>query len=1171
MDVTSATAAAYTNTVTNILSDQTPTATTGGSDVLTVGKVSIAKTYSSPTVQTNGTATLTFTFTNGSGGARNNLAFTDTFPAGMVVATTGAVTTTGACTGVTPNSVTAGATSYNLTNFDAIANNATCSISFPIRITSAGAKSNTVTGTGPAQFAGSTDTATITAFDAPAIAKAFAPATMMAGDTTTLTFTLTNPNGFAALSGAAFSDTLANMSAAGAQTVGGTCVGTTPAALANGATALAFTGITIPAGGSCTVTVAVTSTTVGVQPNTASGVTTTQTPTAGANSGAVNLTVAGINLGKVFSPTARPVGVASTLTFTLTSTQSVAWTGLAFTDTLQAGLVVASPSNATTTCGAGTITATPGANLITLAGGAMAAGGGPCTVSVDVVSAATATYTNNGTNLSATSPGLAFTGAAATVQYFGAATLTKAFGASSIAAGATTTLTFTLANPAGAQAVSGLGFTDTFPAGLTVAAAPGASNTCGATWAPAAGASSATLSGGSLGAGPATCTATVSVTAATLGNYVNNSSNLGALAGGLTAAGVNASLAVVGTALTKQFNPLVVGPNAISTLTFTIANGSGNPAQSGLAFTDTLPANLVVATPPGTTSTCGGAVTAAAGAGSIALAGGSLAAAQASCTVAVNVTSVQAGSYANTASNISGTAATMDASGVNATLTVLSSPAATKTFGATFIPPGGTTSLTLAFTNGNNSAVTGLAFIDTFPVAPGAMTLANTTATNTCGGSLTDGTGAALNAGDTAIKLTGGTIPANGSCAVTVNVTASTAGAYTNTIVANGITTANAGAIASATSGTVTVPSAPTIAKSFAGPIGPGRTVTLTFTLTNPNAVTAVSGVAFSDTLPTAPAAMVVAATPNATTTGCGAPTFAPAGGAASVAFSAGTIAASGTCTVTVDVTVPTVGTYNNTTGTITATGPVALTGTTASGSLTVVQPTLAKVFAPAAVDVNQTSTLTFTLTNGAGNPAQSGINFTDTLPAGVVAVSPLNITSNCPSGRGRGLRARGQRHHHGDRRHDVERPGVVHDQRGRAQRRRRDLQQHERREPLRRGAHRRERRQRHAHRARAADPHQGLRGRDGRHRAGHDAHVHRRQHRRQRGRARGPLLHGHAARGHHHRQPDSADVRALRAARRRSPRPTPRSPSPRAPSPSPRRRPAPSPSRCAARRWARR
>ena len=47
------------------------------------------------------------------------------------------------------------------------------------------------------------------------------------------------------------------------------------------------------------------------------------------------------------------------------------------------------------------------------------------------------------------------------------------------------------------------------------------------------------------------------------------------------------------------------------------------------------------------------------------------------------------------------------------------------------------------------------------------------------------------------------------------------------------------------------------------------------------------------------------------------------------------------------------------------------------------------------------TSTLTFTLTNGAGNPAQAGINFTDTLPANVVVAAAPNVTTTCPSGTG--------------------------------------------------------------------------------------------------------------------------------------------------------------------------
>ena len=148
-------------------------------------------------------------------------------------------------------------------------------------------------------------------------------------------------------------------------------------------------------------------------------------------------------------------------------------------------------------------------------------------------------------------------------------------------------------------------------------------------------------------------------------------------------------------------------------------------------------------------------MTAVAGAGSIALSGGALAAAQASCTISVNVTSAVTGVYPNTSTNISGQSATMDTSGVNATLNVLDNPTAAKAFGAAFLAPGGTTSLTLTFTNGNSAAVTGLAFTDTFPVAPAAMTLANTTTTNTCGGSLTNNAGGALAIGSVGIKLAG--------------------------------------------------------------------------------------------------------------------------------------------------------------------------------------------------------------------------------------------------------------------------------------------------------------------------------------------------------------------------------------------------------------------------------
>src|SRR3990172_5423368 len=93
--------------------------------------------------------------------------------------------------------------------------------------------------------------------------------------------------------------------------------------------------------------------------------------------------------------------------------------------------------------------------------------------------------------------------------------------------------------------------------------------------------------------------------------------------------------------------------------------------------------------------------------------------------------------------------------------------------------------------------------------------------------------------------------------------------------------------------------------------INPGGTSTLTFTISNPGPAS-LTGVNFTDSLP---AGLQVATTPNASTSGCGTPTWSPGAGDTTLTFFGGTIAGLGTCTASVDVTASSDGTYNNTSG----------------------------------------------------------------------------------------------------------------------------------------------------------------------------------------------------------------------------------------------------------------
>ncbi|PLY00498.1 MAG: hypothetical protein C0622_08595 [Desulfuromonas sp.] len=198
-------------------------------------------------------------------------------------------------------------------------------------------------------------------------------------------------------------------------------------------------------------------------------------------------------------------------------------------------------------------------------------------------------------------------------------------------------------------------------------------------------------------------------------------------------------------------------------------------------------------------------------------------------------------------------------------------------------------------------------------------------------------------------------------------------------------------------------PDPPTLAKAFSpNPVKVDGTSTLTFTLTNPNSGTDLSGVAFSDTLPTD---VTVAAAPNASSTGCGSPTFAPSAGDGAISFTGGSIVTGGTCTVNVDVTVSSDGPHENISSIVTATesGPNnTATGIATASLIAVNPPSVSKQFAPNPILAGGTSTLTFTIVNPNPDNALSGIAFSDVLPttpaAMVVAATPNAATSDCGS-----------------------------------------------------------------------------------------------------------------------------------------------------------------------------
>jgi len=265
------------------------------------------------------------------------------------------------------------------------------------------------------------------------------------------------------------------------------------------------------------------------------------------NGGSATATITVIappSITKHFGAPTIPLGGSTSLSFTITNPNVIALTGVAFTDNLPTGLVVATPSSLTSTCG-GTATTTAGSSTINLVGGTVAINDS-CVFSVNVAGTTAGTKNNTSSNVTSANAGTGNT-ASDTLIVLAPPTITKAFADSQVELFfGFTALTFTVSNPNPAS-LTGVGFVDHLPDGLIVLAPDnGLTGTCfGGTITPLPASSNISLAGATLPQN-GSCTFSVLVSGAQIGVWTNTTDPVTSTNGGTGLAAV-AMIAVVPT------------------------------------------------------------------------------------------------------------------------------------------------------------------------------------------------------------------------------------------------------------------------------------------------------------------------------------------------------------------------------------------------------------------------------------------------------------------------------------------------------------------------------------------------------------------------------------------------------------------------------------------------
>ncbi|HVS64632.1 MAG TPA: hypothetical protein VMT85_14140 [Thermoanaerobaculia bacterium] len=375
---------AATNTTSSVSGTIDGVGVTGSpaSDDLLVEVAGLSKSFDGPTTAT-GTVVLTFTLENFSTtDTLTGLSFTDDLSATLAGL---------AATGLPMNDVCGAGSTISGTSFltfsdGSLGPDESCTFDVTVQVPAGvapGGYTNTtsdLSSSGIAIALGATDDLVIE--PPPAFDKSFSPATVGEGVPSTLMFTIDNTASALAATGLDFTDDLpAGVVVADSPNASTTCTGGTLSAVA-GSGIVSYTGGTVAAGATCTVSVDVTAAATGSYVNT-SGALTSSSGSSGTASSTLTVRPAP-TVTKVFSPAEIDLGGTTTVVITIDNTAgALPVSGLSFTDTLPAGMTVADPANASTTCTGGTLTAAPGAGSFGYAGGSVAAGES-CGVMVEV-------------------------------------------------------------------------------------------------------------------------------------------------------------------------------------------------------------------------------------------------------------------------------------------------------------------------------------------------------------------------------------------------------------------------------------------------------------------------------------------------------------------------------------------------------------------------------------------------------------------------------------------------------------------------------------------------------------------------------------------------------------------------------------------------------------------